>query len=346
MIKKLGNKGLLLILALLIIVFAIARYISNKKGENTFKTAIIPKIDSTRMNGMVIFPEAPTSQPGQKSVKPKPLPFIFTRKGKEWYVTQNGIGGRAQLRSAKYMIDQLEQISPDRLASNNPADWKDFAVTDSLGTRVVFLYDKDTALDVIVGRFSYIPQRKQSISYIRVAGQNEVYAIDGFLSLNITENFDGWRDKKIMPDNYESWAKLTFTYPADSGFTLKKDSNKEWVFDGAGFPEIKELDSATAWGAIKNISEQNYGSFINNFDSNSKQPAFTLRIEGKAFGAVVLKAYPTDTLNQYVINSTINPTSFFNGKYNGTFSKIFPNKASFFKKDDNANKPLAAKRKK
>ena len=80
MIKKLGNKSLLLILVLLLAVFLIARYFSTRNGENTFKTAIIPHIDTNRMNGMVIF---------QKPTKTgKPLPFIFTLKGKKWYVSQ------------------------------------------------------------------------------------------------------------------------------------------------------------------------------------------------------------------------------------------------------------------
>ncbi|HTA27491.1 MAG TPA: hypothetical protein VK809_06875, partial [Bacteroidia bacterium] len=55
MIKKLGNKGLLLILVALLAVFGIFRYISSRKSENTFQTTLIPKIDSTKLTGMVIF---------------------------------------------------------------------------------------------------------------------------------------------------------------------------------------------------------------------------------------------------------------------------------------------------
>lgn len=319
MIKKLGNKGLLLILVLLLAVFGIVRYISARKGENTFNTTIIPKIDSARMNGMVIFPK-----PSRQGAS---VPLVFTRKGNEWYVSQGSVSGRAEQRSAHYMINLLEQISPDRLASNSPADWKEYNVNDSLGTRVVFLYDKDTALDMLVGRFSYIPQQRQGISYIRLAGHNEVYAIDGFLSMNITQNLDAWRDKQMMPQNDMSWTKLTFTYPADSGFAIEKGNNSQWVFaDG------KKPDSTAASTILKNISEQNYGSFINHFDTAGKQPVYTLRIEGNPFGAVVIKAYPADSADKYAIQSTMNPTSFFSGNRNALFSKIFPAKEAFFQK--------------
>lgn len=321
MIKKLGNKSLLLILVLLLAVFLIARYFSTRNGENTFKTAIIPHIDTNRMNGMAIF---------QKPTKTgKPLPFIFTLKDKKWYVSQGQVTGPAQERAAQYMISQLEHISPDRLASNSEADWKDYNVTDSLGTRVVFLYDKDTALDVIVGRFSYIPQQKQAISYIRISGQKEVYAVDGFLSMNITEDFNAWRDKKIMPgDNYASWTKLTFTYPADSGFVITKDSNGLWAFSNGKTP-----DSLAAVNIINDISNQNYGSFIDNFDSTGKQPMYTLRIEGKDFSPVLIKAYPADTLNKYAIHSSLNASAYFSGSKGGMLNKVFPSKGTFFKKD-------------
>jgi hypothetical protein len=326
MIKKLGNKALLLILVLLLAVFAIARYISNKRGENTFQTSIVPKIDSARMNGMVIFQKA--------TKKGKPLPYIFTRKGKDWYVSQGNVVSRAEPRAARYMISQLETISPDRLASNDPKDWKDLCVNDSLGTRVVFLYDKDTAIDLIVGRFSYMPKEKKSMSCVRLSGHDEVYAVEGFLSMNITEDFDAWRDKKIMPGDYNTWNKLTFTYPHDSGFVLMNGKDDRWVFGDGSKP-----DSLAAVNLIKQISNQNYGSFVNNFDSSGKQPVFTLQIEGAGFGPIVIKAFPADTANIYAINSTINPGSFFSGKQGGLVNKIFPGKAAFFRKDF---KPLPA----
>ncbi len=332
MIKKLGNKGLLLLLLLALAIFGLFRYISNKKGENTFKTAIIPKIDSARMNGMVIFPKIEKTG--------KPLPYVFKKVGKYWYVSQGDISSKAEPRSANYVISQLEQISPDRLGSNDPKDWKQFCVNDSLGTRVVLLYDKDTVLDVIVGRFSYIPQQKQAISYMRISGQNEVYAVPGFISMNIANEFDNWRDKKIMPGEISTWKKLTFTYPSDSGFVIMKDSNEKWVFGNGSMP-----DSATASNVIKTLSEQNYGAFINKFDSNGKQPVFTVKIEGSDFSPTIIKAYPADTANRYAINSTINPTVFFSGNKNGIFDKIFIGKSSLVKKEDKAAKSTASAKK-
>jgi len=316
MIRKLGNKGLLLILVLLLAVLGIFRYISNKKGENTFQTAIIPKIDANKLNGMIIFPKMKTGKP-----------YVFSKKENMWYASQGDVISRAAPRSVNYMISQLEQISPDRLGSNDPKDWKEYNVNDSLGTRVVFLYDKDTALDVVVGRFSFIPQQKKSISYVRLSGQKEVYAVDGFLSMNITQDFDAWRDKQVMPGDYTVWNKLTYTYPADSGFSISINKNDRWVFGDNTLP-----DSLTAINIIKDVNNQNYGVFINKFDTGGKQALFTLRVEGNGFSPAIIRAYVAHDANKYAITSSLNPGVFFSGNRNEMFRKIFPSKSAFYKK--------------
>jgi Domain of unknown function (DUF4340) len=331
MIKKIGNKGLLLILLMLLALFGLFRYISSKHSENTFQTALIPHIDTTRLTGMVIFAKKLDASP--KGVRGHSLPpFVFDKRGKDWYVSQEGVTSRAAEHSAKYLISLIAAISPDRLGSNDPKDWKQFNVTDSLGTRVVFLYGKDTVADVIVGRFSYIPQEKKGISYLRLSGQKEVYAVEGFLSMNITEDFDAWRDKKIMPEEPGNWNKLTFIYPSDSGYVLLKDSNDSWKF-GDG----KKPDSLTTVKAVEEIANQNYGTFINKFDTNGKPVVFRLKIEGSGFNAVVLKAYVADTANKFAITSSINPGSYFSGKAD-FLNRIFRSRSSFYKKEEKKRK--------
>src|SRR6202044_1276584 len=123
-----------------------------------------PKIDSTRLTGMVIFEKKLDNSPKGVHAENE-LPYVFTKKGTDWYISQGDVTSRAEPRSAHYLISLVEGINPDRLGSNDPKDWKQFNVNDTLGTRVVFLYDKDTVVDIVVGRFNYIPEQKKAISY-------------------------------------------------------------------------------------------------------------------------------------------------------------------------------------
>jgi len=142
--------------------------------------------------------------------------------------------------------------------------------------------------------------------------------------MNIAADFNDWRDKKIMPGEYPDWDKLTFTYPADSGFVVMKDSSGKWLLDNKSLP-----DSTSVINTIKNLSNQNYGTFVNKFDTNGKQALFILKVEGRGFNPAIIKAYAADTTNKYAITSTLDPGSFFSGKAGDMFRNIFPAKISF-----------------
>src|SRR5580693_7147430 len=101
MIKKLGNRNLLLILVALLAVFGIMRYISSKKGEDTFKTAIIPKIDSAKLNRIVIIPKP-------KSGKP----FTLNKKGDKWYVSRDNVTSMSDKHSVDNLAKMVEMINP------------------------------------------------------------------------------------------------------------------------------------------------------------------------------------------------------------------------------------------
>ncbi len=324
MIKKLNNKQLALILIVLLGIYGIAKYVNTKRGENTFHTSIIPKIDTNKVNTIYIYP---------KLTKGKPIRFDL--KGKNWIVSQNSISSRAEQKSERYVIQLIEAITPDHLATNDPAQWKDYDVTDSAGTRVVLLNDKDTLIDLLVGRFSYNNQLRKALSCVRLHGQNEVYSVDGFLTMNMANDFASWRDRTLITDELASWSKLTFTYPVDSGFVVSKDAGGNWQVNN-GIP-----DSAAVRNLLLKLSQQNYGVFVDGFDTNSYKSVYQLKIEGDKMNAIILKAYSTDTAHGCIITSSINPGAYMSGKKDGMFNNTFLSKSAFFRHPEAASvKPV------
>jgi hypothetical protein len=312
MLKKISNTQLIYIL-LLLCAFALVRYLYNKKkGENTFQTAIIPKIDTNKVTDMLIY-----------TTQKKGEPLHFTKSGKNWLITQSGYTTLAEDRSEKYAIEQIQQISPDRLATNDPAQWKDFNVVDTMGSRLILLNHKDTIIDIIVGKFGFDREAKQGISYMRLHGQKEVYGVSGFLAMNITQEGDSWRNRKTIYNNPAELNRVMFTYPGDSSFAVQKDSTGRWHFVDGG-----KCDSIGSVATITGITQQNYGTFVYKFDTNSAKPVYTLQVEGNGLNPVIIKAYVADTANKYVITSTMNPGAYFSGK-GEMFSKLFPGKKSF-----------------
>ncbi|HTB08137.1 MAG TPA: DUF4340 domain-containing protein [Bacteroidia bacterium] len=309
MIKKFSNGQLALILGILLVAFAISRYVSNKNGGNTFHTALIPKIDSAKINGMLVYPKTK----GSKLIS-------FKKVNNVWMVSEGDVTSRADQKAEGYIIKQLQQISPDRLAANDEQHWKDFDVTDSSGTRLVLLTDKDTVVDVMVGRFNYLPNERKGMTSVRLRNQKEVYGVEGFLAMNIAEDFKSWRDRSLVTGDKTTWGKLTFMYP-DSGYIVAADKT-DWIVDG------KKPDSLATMTLLTTLSQQNYGTFVNKFDTNATKPIYSLKIESATTGNIVLNAYQHDS--SYVVTSSINPGAYMNGTVGGLFKNIFISKSVFF----------------
>ncbi|HXB12211.1 MAG TPA: DUF4340 domain-containing protein [Bacteroidia bacterium] len=317
MSKKIDNKKLLSILIILVGIYCLSRYISSKRGENTFKPAIIPNIDTNKVGSIYIY--------GNK----RKYPIHLHKESKQWMASWNDITSIAEQGSPRYMISQLRDISPDRLATDDVKQWTNYQV-DSTGTRIVVLgVSKDTILDVIVGKFGFMPEQRQGMSYVRINGQKEVYGVVGFLAMNIAQDFDSWRNRKIIFQDFHTYQKLTFTYAGDSSFSVErvKGSIGKWHFEDG-----KEADSIATFNSLNSISRQNYGNFVNKFDTNNSTPLFTLKVEADPGGIAVIKAYPppaNDTLDKYVITSSMDPGAYFSGYKSGLFNKLFVSKKAF-----------------
>ena len=92
------------------------------------------------------------------------------------------------------LVRSILQAAPERVAGLDRSSWTEFRVSDSTGTHVVLEEDGDVISDFYVGRvaFSQPPQQQQGYgrnqnpiikSHVRVADDEKVYLVDGYLSL-------------------------------------------------------------------------------------------------------------------------------------------------------------------
>jgi hypothetical protein len=90
-----------------------------------------------------------------------------------------------------------------------------------------------------------------------------------------------------------------------------------WLFNGA------PTDSTFALKFRSTLARLNGSKFID-LDVPPSSPGYSLKIEGNNFTPVQIDAYPVaDTNVAYIITSSANPGSYFNGKEGGLFKKIW-----------------------
>lgn len=312
MLKKLNTKTLLIVLAVLIGIVVFTKIFDDKKGGGTFKEELV-NIDTSQVNIILVYPNAEQ----HKEIK-------LTRNGDAWTVQKENISSEADTSHVKNLLGTLALVKPQRLAATEKSKWKDFNVDDSLGTRVRFLSGEKILLDIVIGKFSFNNMTRSGISYLRLAGEENVYAADGFIPMTVNQPFNEWRNKVIFRGNKEDWTKISFSY-TDSSFILKKE-NGIWMIENA------EPDSDKVEQYLNDLSYLANSSFVDNF-SPPVLPAMWLTIEGNNMASpVTIRAFPADSTDRFIINSSSNPDAWFSAAKGNLTGRIFKKSSEFLKK--------------
>jgi hypothetical protein len=319
MASKFNNKILVIVLIALVGLFFLLRAIYEKRSAGNLKTDLV-QIDSSLVNSILLYPSAE-----------KGAEITFTRAGNKWKVSKGEITADADERSIQNIFGELVVLKPDRLVTRDKAKWGDFGVTDSLGTRVIIKQGKKTVLDLIVGKFDYQPgpggysgyggQYGTGLNYIRLFNETEVYIVKGFLAMSFNQTFNRWRNQIFLHTNKNDINLLTFEYPADSGF-VAMISDSVWIIEGI------TADSALMATYLNSLVQKSNTQFTDNFKP-LLGPDYQLTINGVNMAPIILKAYRRGE-KEYILNSSLNPDSYFISPVTGLFGTIFKPKSYFF----------------
>jgi hypothetical protein len=93
------------------------------------------------------------------------------------------------------MLAGLNLIETSRITANSPGQWKAYGVEEGQGVRVRVYRESELLEDFILGRSAQ--RNSTDTSYLRLTGEDEVFAVDGFLHKSFRQNFDNFRDKRL-----------------------------------------------------------------------------------------------------------------------------------------------------
>lgn len=324
MFKKFNNKSLIIILAVLIAIFVLTRLFD--KSERSFKESLV-EVDSTKITSIIIRPPIPAKE------------IVLNRQGQNWMVESDGKSYDADNSVSSNLLVQLSSMKPTRVAATDQSKWKDFEVTDSTATRIKVLKGEKILSDMYIGRFSYQPRPQgqqnmmfsqtggQMTSYVRLAGEDETYAVDGFLRMMFQKEVSYYRNKSLAKINRDDITRITFTYPGET-FVVEKNG-PAWQLDGASADSLNSVRYAGVFSQLTSTQ------FLEENVFKSAAPSHTIKIEGNNFQPVEIMAYPADTVNKFVVTSSSNQKSFFSGHQGGLFDRVFVPKSNFMAMSEN-----------
>ncbi len=316
MSNRFDNKRLLYILSGLAVILVFTVLVKIPKERATIKDRIF-EFDSTKVEKIILYPKTSLG-----------MSFEIFRDNGIWKVKQENIVSTSRKMEVENIMNEILSIKPQNLVSKNKEKWIDFEVTDSTGTRIRIQDGKGKDMaDLIVGRFTfkqvenqpgmYGRNNIQGTSYVRVNGENEVYGIDGFLSLSFNRSFNDWRDNTLSEFSENDVTNIRFIYPADSGYVLSLRDSK-WFLDN------NPADSANVASYLSSLSNADGQDFNDTFKPDVN-PDYQVLIEGNNLLNINVKCYRLQD-GTFILNSSLNPDIFFSSKADGVFSRVFKSK--------------------
>ncbi len=319
MSKRTNFKNVFIILGVLIVLLLVIILKDRKQGDRSFRAYVV-QVDTSKVDAITLTP------------KGKAQPLELTKKDKLWFLQMKNKQVQADNETIDALLGQISALKTKSVAATSKDKWPEYELTDSAGTRIELRADGKKLADVMVGKFSYqqpqnqnpyMRQNMQMSSYVRNSDEDEVYSVDGYISMMVNRASNSFRENAILVGKPDSWKKLTFTYPADSSFTLTNLNNK-WMIDG-----IMADSSAVA----------NYFSKIRMLTSNTYDDEFaptpgveaemTLKVEGDNFTPIEIKAYKNNA-DEWVYSSSLNKENYL--KSDKVNQNLFVGKQSFMVK--------------
>ena len=317
MSKKFNNKVLLIVFVALGAVLVLTEFF-HKKDKNL-------KTDLADFNIEEVAKIKLHPQNQEKDI-------IITKKGdNKWYVTEGEKTYASDQEIVTNYLEELQKLKSQRLAAKSKEKWDKFNVTDSAATNIKLLDAKGKSLlDLLIGKLSYKQAQNsygrnnvQGISYVRLANEKEVYAVDGFLPMSLNRSFDDWRNKTLTKLNKEDIKQISFVYP-DSSFTIEyKDSI--WSTNKA------QIDDKKVESFLSSLQNKKGYKFNNDF-KNESSPVYQLKLTGDNMSDIEINCYVIAD-NKFVIHSNQNTEANFESDDKGLVKQLFKSINYFTKKE-------------
>ena len=300
-----NNKVLFGIFALLVIAFLASKTCKGDRKGN-FDSSIVA-VDTAQIDQIIITPKEGGGEP-----------FSLQKEDGKWMANQGSLKVPATSSAMKAMLERFVKVDAKRVVSKSPDKFSTYEVEEGKATRIQANAGKKSLADFLVGSFKFDQATRSASSYMRKSGQNEVYVVDGFLSMSFNQSFDNFRDKTLISLNQSDITRIALNSNGEE--RLLQNLPEGWHFNG-----MEKMDSTEMASYLSSISNISGSDFIENFNPSEQNKIAELNIgANNIMNPVILEAYQTqDSLKPFVVHSSLNPDAYFSSDSIGVFQRIF-----------------------
>jgi len=302
-----NNKTLVIIFIGLLAAWGLSQMNAGKRSRS-FKTDLI-QIDTASVTTINLYPKSDE----QKEI-------TLSKENGIWVAMQGTVTTKANQSAVHSLLSNLQLIKTKRVAAKKPEKWKDYEVEEANGSRVKVFAGSQLLEDFMVGRFSFNQQTRSGLSFVRLTNADEVYAVDGFLSMTMSQGFNSYRIKDFLKLNKDDITGLSLTNNNGSVTTFNS-LNGQWAKDGVS------VDSTSMATYLTGIQSAFGGDFVDGLEEGtlSSQLFKQLVITGNNMvEPISVNCYRDITKEQpYLLRSSQNKDAVFSSGEDELFEKVF-----------------------
>lgn len=326
MFKKLNIKVLI---AILVILGGIFLYTETTRDTDRSFSRVLVAVDTARVTQIHI------------RIPKDNADLSLTRSGDyDWQISADGSTFDADRNVVRNILGQFHEIAPERIAATSETRWDEYEVSEEQAVRVSVLSGSRTLADVYFGKFTFtqppqtqpqmqMQQQQQGTmtSFVRKAGEDRVYAVEGFLRMSYQSDINAYRNKQLVNVPKDDISRVSFSYP-ETRFTVERVNNRWMIND-------QPADSLKTERYLSRIARLTSSNFVPAATPKISDASHVIKIEGNNFSPVELKAFPTsDTLINHVVTSSMNPQAEFNGAKAQLYERTFVDETGFLPEDE------------
>ena len=298
------NKKLLIIFVVLLAIYAGVTLFGDKK-ESSFNDKIAD-FNTESIDAIQIHPKDGTKKD-----------FSLSKDGDDWTIKTENESYQADKSSVENALNSLNKIKVKNIITKNPSKFTKYELEDGKCKEIKVFSNKKKLLDLLLGKFKFNQQARTASSYIRLAGKDEVYSIDGFASMNISDNVSAYRIKDLAKFDINDVKSIKYT---DGNNIIKEltKQGKDWTKGNV------IVDSTKIAGYLSSMSSLKGSKFVDIY-SGWQKPFSYDRLEFELNDkTIIINAYPDTTVSSgFIINSSINDKAYFDSDSTGLYKRIF-----------------------
>lgn len=194
MFNKINIKTLAIILLVLAAGIALLVLQEKRQGGRNFREHVVV-LNPSEVSGILLKPQSQ----GHEEVR-------FLLEDGQWYLRQGDQKLPADSAKVSSLLAAFTNLKVQRLAATQTDKWSDFQVDDTSSTHIQIFGADRTLASLYIGRFGFNQSARTGLSYVRVDGEDEVYAVEGFLSMEVNQGMAHWLKQTLFEEVQDTTA--------------------------------------------------------------------------------------------------------------------------------------------